>query len=135
MGHHRRGDLVTGALMSTVNGPAGGGGGGGSGNHPNALSWSNPYGYTTASTQVLTVSGVGTGSAPITTTNSGAAPLNYILNGDSIRYAGAFLVSDGDTLGWSLLNLTSSTETGNVVVSSGTFTVGAFAYVVRGNNY
>ena len=108
-------------------------GAGGSGNHPNALSWSNPYGYTTASTQVLAISGVGSGSVPITATNSGAAPLNYILNGDSVRYAGAFLVSDGDTLGWSLLNLTSSTETGSVVVSSGTFTVGAFAYVVRGN--
>jgi hypothetical protein len=124
---------VTGALISTVNGPAGGGGGGGSGNHPNALSWSNPYGFTIASTQVLTISGVGTGSAPIATTNSGVALLTCVLNGDSFRYTGAFLVSDGDTLGWSLLNLTSSTETGSVVVSSGTFTVDVFAYVVRGN--
>ncbi len=130
MGHQRRGVVVTGAVVATV----GGGGGGGGAGTPDALAWTNPYGFTLASTQALTIAGIGSGTAPISATNSGGAGLSYILNGTSTSYTGAFTVSDGDTLGWSVLNLTSSTETGTVVVSSGTFTVGAFVYVVRGNN-
>jgi hypothetical protein len=98
------------------------------------MAWSDAFGFTLASTQVLTVSGVGSGTAPITATNSGSASLSYIQNGVSTLYAGAFLVADGDTLGWSLLNPTSSTETGTVVASSGSSSVGSFTYVVRGNN-
>jgi hypothetical protein len=130
MGRQRRGAVVTGAVLATV----GGSGGGGGGAPPDALAWTNPYGSTLASTQALTIAGIGPGTAPITATNSGGAALSSIQNGVSTLYTGAFTVSDGDTLGWSLLNLTSSTETGTVVVSSGAFTVGTFIYVVLGNN-
>ena len=109
--------------------------GGGAGNHPNAMAWTNPYGSTIASTQVLTVSGVGGGTAPITATSTGGAVLSYLKNGVSTVYTGAFTVSDGDTLGWSLLNLTTGTESGTVAVSSGAFAVSTFTYVVRGNTY
>jgi hypothetical protein len=134
MGDQRGGDLVTGAVLATVNGPSGGGGGGGTGDPPDALSWSNAFGFTLASTQALTIAGVGSGTAPITATNSGGAALSHIQNGVSTLYTGAFQVADGDTLGWSLLNLTGGTEAGTVVVSSGAFTVATFTYTVRGNN-
>jgi hypothetical protein len=121
---------MTGAVLVT----AGCGGGGGGGNHPHALAWNNPYGFTLASTQTLMIAGIGSGTAPIAATNSGGAVLSSILNGTSGLYTGAFTVRDGDMLGWSLLNVTSSTETGTIVVSSGSFEVGAFTYVVRGSN-
>jgi hypothetical protein len=119
------------AALAALSGSGGGGGGGA----PNAMAWSNPFGFTLASTQALTISGVGPGTAAITATNSGGAALSYFHNGISTLYSGAFTVGDGDTLGWSLLNLTAAPKGGTIVVSSGSFTVGTFTYVVRGNNY
>ena len=124
---------IVAALAGSTQGA--GGGGGGAGNHPNALAWTNPFNPTIASTQILTIAGVGGGIAPITAVKTGAAGLKYTLNGVFASYSGAFNVSDGDTLGWSLLNLTTSTESGTVVVSSGAFTISTFTYVVGGNNY
>ncbi len=122
---------MTGAILATI---SAGGAGAGTGGAPDAMAWSNPYGFTLVATQALTVAGIGAGAASIAATNSGGATLSYIHNGVSTLYTGAFAVSDGDTLAWSLLNLSSSTLTGTVAVSSGSSPVGTFTYVVRGNN-
>ncbi len=122
-------------MLNALGGASGGGGGGGGfGNHPNALAWSNVFGATSASTQVLTIVGVGGGTAPITVTNSGSATLFYTQNGVSMAYTGSFNVSDADTLGWWLLNLTIGTKSGTITVSSGAFIVGTYNYVITGNN-
>ena len=131
LGHVRRGPDVTGAVLAAA---AGGGGVGGNGGSPNAMAWSNPFGETLASTQSLTVSGIGGGTAPISATNSGPASLSYILNGASTSYTGAFSVADGDTLAWAVLNLGVGRLAGTVVVTSTTFAVDTFSYVVLGNN-
>ena len=124
---------MTGALLVMASG--GQGIGAGAGGAPGPLAWSNPYGSTMASTQALTIAGVGGGAAPVTASNTGGAMLSYVRNGVSTPYTGAFTVSDGDSLAWTLLNLTTSTRSGTVAVTSGAVTVGTFSYVVRGNTY
>lgn len=123
---------MTGAIMGTIGGV---GGAGGSGGTPDALDWNNIYANGVGSTQSLTIAGVGSGSSSITATNSGSAALSYNLNGTTHVYSGAFDVSDGNTLSWFLINLTTSTKSGTVVVSSGSSTLSTFTYVVTGNNY
>jgi hypothetical protein len=122
-------------LAATGGASGGGGGGGGFGNHPNAMAWSNLYGSGSGATQFLTVSGVGGGTAPITIANSGAALVYYNHDGIASLYTGGFTVADGDTLGWFVLNYAPGLKSGTITVSSGAFTVGAFTYVIAGNNY
>jgi len=124
---------MTGAVFAFAGSPQSAGGGWG--DHPSAMPWTNIYSSSQGATQILTVAGVGGGYAPIVATNSGSAALFYTHNGVSTAYAGPFNVSDGDTLGWWLLNLTTGAESGTIVVSSGAFTVSTFTYVIRGNNY
>ncbi|MGH7016195.1 MAG: hypothetical protein ACRED8_03810, partial [Caulobacteraceae bacterium] len=67
--------------------------------------------------------------------NSGVGvSLNYVLNGVSTPYSGAFSLSNGDTLGFTVTNDTGITRSGTVTVKAadGTVTVGSFAYVLKG---
>jgi hypothetical protein len=126
---------MSGAIMALAGASSGAGGGGGSGNHPNALVWSNIYSRGYGATQILNISGIGGGTATLTTTNSGGGSLFAIHNGISTIYTGGFAVADADTLGWSILNLTTVTVSGTITVSCGAVTVGTFTFVAQGNNF
>ncbi|MHB8529191.1 MAG: hypothetical protein ACYC8V_06730 [Caulobacteraceae bacterium] len=127
---------MTGAVAATLGAPTqAGGGGGASGAHPNAMAWSNIYAAGLGSTQTLTVAGVVAGPATITASRTGTAIMSCTLNGAPATYGGGFTVSNGDTISWTMDNVTGSTKSGTVTVTSagGTFTVGTFTYVLTGN--
>ena len=125
---------MSGAIMALA-GASNGAGGGGTGNHPNAMAWSNIFSFGIGATQFLKITGVGGGIATLTATNSGSGVLLYTKDSASIAYTGGFTVADADTLGWSVLNYGVVGASGTITVSCGSFTVGTFTYVVKGNNY
>ena len=122
---------MTGVLAALV----GAGSGSAGGAVPHAMAWNNIFAGTQGSTQILTVAGIGGGVAPITASLSGSGTLFYTLNGAAVAYTGAFNVSDGDTLGWSILNVGTSTYSGTATIKSGSTTISTFTYTVRGANF
>ncbi len=121
---------MSGALLATIGTSTAASGGSIA---PAAMAWSNCFGQIVASTNVLTVSVAGGAKATITASLTGTGELVAILNGKWTPYTGAFNVSNGDTLGWSILIGSSGATSGTVTVKSagGTFTVGTFTYVVK----
>lgn len=124
---------MTGAVLGAICGF--GGAGDGTTAPPDTLAWSNIFAVSQGATQSLRITGVGGGSTSLTASNSGGSRLFYTRNTASIPYSGAFNVSDGDMIGWWLLNISSVNESGTVVISSGSFIISTFTYLILGNEF
>ncbi len=121
------------ALSGAGTGSGGGGGGGGGTIIPSpAPVWSNCYGDAAVSTNTVTIAAI-TGPISVSATNSGTAGLFYSLNGGFTPYTGAFTVSAGDVLGWTIVNTGLSRKTGTITVINVTnshSTMATFTYSV-----
>ena len=106
---------MTGAVMALVG--EGGGSSTGYSGTPATPSWSGIYGTDNASSNTATLTGF-TGHMPVSAAvSSGPVGIAYTLNGTTYAYSGAFNVSPGDTLSWTLS--VRATKSGTLTVSYG----------------
>ena len=102
---------------------------------PDALEWTDAYGGIVATTNLQTITGI-TAPVSIAAALSGGGGLQYILNGATKFYSGAFSASAGDTLGWSVLNVSTVSVSGTITItnaSDGGATLDAPTYIATGS--
>ena len=96
---------------------AGHGGGGAGVVIPGALEWTDAFGTVVVATNVQTLTLI-TVPISIVAGITGGGTLHYALNGVGHAYVGAFNVSAGDTLVWSVINVTASPVSGTINVTN-----------------
>ncbi len=102
---------------------------------PGPLAWTNIYGRVLGHTNVQTFTLITTPISVAASWSTGGAKLHYVLNGGASAYLGPFTVEAGDTLLWSIVNLTSGDLSGTVIVanaSDGGAALDSFTYTVTG---
>lgn len=126
---------MSGALLALGGQGASGGGGGGI-VIPNPLEWTDAYGDIIAHTGVQTVTGITT-PISVAATLSGGGTLHVTQNGTGREYGGPFSVSAGDTLVWSIVNLTTLSVSGTITITNGSdggATLDAPTYTATGSS-
>jgi hypothetical protein len=125
---------VSGVLAALLGSGDGSGGGGGD-VIPGALSWTNIFGSLIGHTNLQIFTGITVPIAISAGLGGGSGTLHYALNGIGKVYTGAFNVSAGDSVMWSVGNITGSPVSGTVTVEnlsdSGTV-LDTFTYTVTG---
>ncbi len=108
---------MSGAVILSAGSAQMSGGGGGVVVIPGPLEWADAYGDIIATTNVQTVSGI---TAPISVAAaiSGGGTLHLVQNGGGREYGGPFLVDPGDTLAWSIVNVSTVAVSGTITITN-----------------
>jgi len=125
---------LTGAVLALVG--AGVGGGESGGGTLGALAWANIFGVGGGSNEALTITGI-TSPHTLTATITGTGLLYYTLNGATLApYAGGIACADSATLGWTIINPSTSRASGTITINDASDAgalVDSFSYSCSGS--